>query len=154
MITLLASIAGFISSILPEFIKFFKDINDKKHELNILDRQIEYSKSNATRTLEEIHVSREILEQASLYSTYKTDIRWVDMLNGSVRPVLAYSFFFMYMSVKYLQYKAIAASPHVIEYLEILWGVDDQAIFAGVISFYYGQRTFRNFWKNKYGEFK
>ena len=37
MITLLASIAGFISSIIPEIIKYFKDINDKKHELNILD---------------------------------------------------------------------------------------------------------------------
>jgi len=76
------------------------------------------------------------------------------MLNGSVRPVLAYSFFFMYMTVKYLQYKAIIASAHIIEYLEVLWNIDDQAIFAGVISFYYGQRTFRNFWKNKYGEFK
>jgi hypothetical protein len=154
MITLLASIAGFISSIIPEFIKYFKDINDKKHELNILDRQIEYNKANASRTLEEIHVSREILEQASLYSTYTTDIKWVDMLNGSVRPVLAYSFFFMYMTVKYLQYKAISASAHLIEHLNVIWNVDDQAIFAGVISFYYGQRTFRNFWKNKYGEFK
>ncbi len=154
MITLLASIAGFISSIVPEFIKYFKDINDKKHELNILDRQIEYNKANASRTLEEIHISREILEQASLYSTYKTNIKWVDMLNGSVRPMLAYSFFFMYMTVKYLQYKAISASAHVVEYLNVIWNVDDQAIFAGVISFYYGQRTFRNFWKNKYGEFK
>jgi hypothetical protein len=154
MITLLASIAGFISSIIPELIKYFKDVNDKKHELSILDRQIEYNKANASRTLEEIHISREIAEQASLYSSYKTDIRWVDMLNGSVRPVLAYSFFFMYMTVKYLQYKAIIASAHIIEYLEVLWNIDDQAIFAGVISFYYGQRTFRNFWKNKYGEYK
>jgi hypothetical protein len=154
MITLLASIAGFISSIVPEFIKYFKDINDKKHELNILDRQIEYNKVNASKTLEEIHVSRDILEQASLYSTYKTDIKWIDMLNGSVRPMLAYSFFFMYMSVKYLQYKAISASAHVIEYLDIIWTIDDQAIFAGVISFYYGQRTFKNFWKNKYTESK
>ena len=76
------------------------------------------------------------------------------MLNGSVRPVLAYSFFFMYMTVKYLQYKAIIDSAHIIEYLEILWNIDDQAIVAGVISFYYGQRPFRNFWKNKYTESK
>lgn len=154
MITLLASTIGFISSIIPELIKYFKDINDKKHELNILDRQIEYSKTNAAKTLEEIHVSRDILEQASLYSTYKTDIKWVDTLNGSVRPMLAYSFFFMYLFVKYLQYKAISSSAHVIEYLDVIWNLDDQTIFAGVISFYYGQRTFKNFWKNKYTESK
>ena len=132
MITLFASLIGFISSIIPEIIKYFKDLNDK--------------------TLEEIHVSREILEQASLYSTYKTEIRWVDMLNGTVRPVLAYSFFIMYIAVKYMQYKAITSSAHLIEYLDIIWNVDDQAIFAGIISFYYGHRTFRHFWKNR--EFK
>lgn len=152
MITLFASLIGFISSIIPEIIKYFKDLNDKKHELNIFDKQIEYNKMGNIKTLEEIHVSREILEQASLYTTYKTDIRWVDMLNGTVRPVLAYSFFIMYMAVKYMQYKAITSSAHLIEYLDIIWNVDDQAIFAGIISFYYGHRTFRNFWKNR--EFK
>ena len=106
MVTLLASIAGFISSIIPEIIKYFKDINDKKHELDILNKQIEYNATNAAKSLEEIHISRDILEQASLYSTYKTEIKWVDTLNGSVRPILAYSFFLMYVGVKYLQYKA------------------------------------------------
>lgn len=149
MITLLASIAGFMSSIIPEIVKYFKDINDKKHELAILEKQIEYSKNSNIRSLEEIHVSRDILEQASLYATYKTDIGWVDALNGTVRPVLAYSFFIMYMGVKYVQYRAIEASAHVIEYIEIIWNVDDQAIFAGIISFYYGQRTFQRLWKNK-----
>ena len=78
MITLLASIAGFISSIIPEIIKYFKDVNDKKHELNILDKQIEYNATNTARSLEEIHVSRDILENASLYSTYQTNVKWVD----------------------------------------------------------------------------
>ena len=149
MITLLASIAGFISSIVPEIIKYFKDANDKRHELNVFDRQIEYNKLNQIRSMEEIHVNREALEQASLYSTYTSNIKWVDTLNGSVRPVLAYSFFLMYVSVKYFQYKAITESADIIEYLEVIWSIDDQAIFAGIISFYYGQRTFRNFWKNK-----
>jgi len=149
MITLLASIAGFISSIIPEIIKYFKDINDKKHELNILDKQIEYNKNSHARSLEEIHVSQDIFEHASLYSTYTTNITWVDALNGSVRPVLAYSFFLMYIGVKYIQYQAISASAPVIQYIDIIWNVDDQAIFAGIISFYYGQRTFKRVWKNR-----
>jgi hypothetical protein len=147
MITLLASIAGFISSIIPEIIKYFKDVNDKKHELNILNKQIEYNATNAAKSLEEIHISRDILENASLYSTYQTNVKWVDSLNGTVRPILAYSFFLMYMSIKYLQYQAISASAHIIEHLEIIWNIDDQAIFAGIISFYYGQRTFKQVWK-------
>ena len=147
MITLLASIAGFISSIVPEIIKYLKDINDKQHELDIMQKQIEYSRTAHAHSLEEIHISRDILENASLYSTYKTDIKWVDSLNGSVRPILAYCFFLMYVSVKYLQYQAIQTSAHIIEYIEIIWSVDDQAIFAGIISFYYGQQTFRKLWR-------
>ncbi len=147
MITLLASIAGFISSIIPEVIKFLKDINDKKHELNILQKQIEYSKNNNINNLEEIAISRDIITQASLYSTYYSNIKWVDALNGAVRPILAYSFFLMYIAVKYMQYMAIKTSAHLIEYIDIIWSIDDQAIFAGIISFYYGQRTFKQVWK-------
>ena len=149
MITLLASIAGFVSSIIPEVVKYFKDVNDKKHELAILDKQIQYNQTAASRSLEEIHISRDIQEQASLYATYKTEITWVDAVNGLVRPILAYSFFITYMIIKYLQYAAISRTSHVIEYIEIIWSTDDQAIFAGIISFYYGQRTFQKLWKNK-----
>ena len=149
MITLLASIAGFISSLIPEILKFFKDQNDKKHELSILDRQIEHNKQNQSRSLEEIHISRDLTEQASLYSTYKSGINWVDALNSSVRPVLAYCFFLMYFFVKYIQYKAIKASAILVEYLDIIWNIDDQAIFAGIISFYFGQRTFSKHLRKK-----
>lgn len=148
MITLLASLVGFFSSLLPEIIKYFKDVNDKKHELDIFDRQLEYNKNSANRTLEEIHIAKDMYEQASLYSTYKSDIGWADALNATVRPILAYSFFIMYLSVKYMQYRAISASAHVIEHLDVIWNIDDQAIFAGIISFYYGQRTFKHFWKS------
>ena len=65
MITLLASIAGFITSIVPEIIRYFKDINDKKHELDILEKQIKFNTLNATRTLQEIQISQEIIEQVS-----------------------------------------------------------------------------------------
>lgn len=149
MITLLASIAGFFTSIIPELIKYFKDINDKRHELQMLEKQMHFSSMNTENKLQEIQIANEAAEQKALYSTYKTKIKWVDSLNGSVRPILAYCFFLLYMSVKYLQYKAITKHAHVIEHLEVIWSVDDQAIFAGIISFYYGHRTFRKMWRDK-----
>ena len=48
-----------------------------------------------------------------------------------------------------MQYKIVDHTvPHVIA-LEIIWNNEDQAIFAGIISFYFGQRSFRSLWKNK-----
>ncbi|MCC8416036.1 MAG: hypothetical protein LN575_01440 [Rickettsia endosymbiont of Gnoriste bilineata] len=149
MITLLASITGFISSIIPEILKILKNQNDKKHELNLLDRQIESHKLGNTKLLSELNTSKDIAKNNTLYSTYKSGINWVDALNGSVRPVLAYSFFIMYAYVKYVQYKTIQSTAILVEYLDVLWNIDDQAIFAGIISFYFGQRMFNKLWKRK-----
>jgi len=141
MITLLASIAGFISSIFPELIKLQRDKYDEEHELAILNRQIEISKTKANDRLEEIYLAKDLMETSSIYSTYKSGINWVDTLNATVRPVLAYSFFALYCLIKCIQFNSIDISQ---TYLlsEIIWNIDDQAIFAGIISFYFGQRTF------------
>ncbi len=148
MVTIFASLVGFISSILPEVIKYFKDRSDKKHELDILAKQITFSKYTKTHQIEEVRAYHDILEQKSLYSTYSSGITWVDAINALVRPIIAYSFFILYIWVKYLQYTAIDLNQAPLSfYLDILWNIDDQAIFAGIISFYYGQRTFRKLWK-------
>lgn len=142
MITLFASIAGFITSLIPEVIKFFKDRLDKNHELQIMDKQIRFSKLSNGRAPEELQLTRDILEQASLYSTYKTGISWVDALNGTVRPVLAYSFFAMYAAIKIIQYNYITKTSLLVEYIDVIWSIEDQAIFASIVSFYFGQRAF------------
>ena len=142
MITLLASIAGFITSLIPEVLRFFKDRLDKSHELQIMDKQIRFNKISGGRSPEEIQMTRDVFEQLSLYSTYKTGIDWVDALNGTVRPVLAYSFFAMYSAIKIIQYNYITRTALLVEYIDVIWSIDDQAIFASIVSFYFGQRAF------------
>lgn len=44
MLTLLASLLGFIGSAFPDLIKLFRDTQDRKQELAILDRQMELQK--------------------------------------------------------------------------------------------------------------
>ena len=141
MITLLASMAGFISSLIPEILKYFLDKSDKKHEVQLLEYQIKLQKISHGNRLEEIMAMGSTEEMRALYKTYKTGICWVDALNGSVRSVLAYAFFGLYTFIKFLQYQIIASSFNMADIINILWNVDDQAIFAGIISFYFGQRA-------------
>jgi hypothetical protein len=154
MITLLASIAGFFSSIIPEILRILKDKNDKKHELDIFDRQLKFSKMKLDQQISQIDDKRDAQQQANIYATYNTGIHWIDAINGSVRPVLAYSFFIMYLGIKVLQYIALQEhnsnfSGDFLQYLNMLWTIDDQAIFAGIISFYFGQRTFSKSWNKR-----
>ena len=141
MITLLASLAGFLSSLIPDIMKYFIDKNDKKHEIQILEYQMQIQKINAGKHLEEIISANNISDTQAIYKTYKTGISWVDAFNGTVRPVLAYAFFSIYAFIKFLQYKVISTAINMGNIVEILWTLEDQAIFAGIISFYFGQRA-------------
>jgi len=133
MITLLGSLLGFLSAAFPDFLELFRDAQDRKHELKILELQMQQQAQGHANRLEEIQTQADIAESRALYRTYNTGIRWVDALNGTVRPVIAYSFFILYAVVKAMQFSA--------DLPWLLWTEEDQAIFAGIISFYFGQRA-------------
>ena len=149
MVTLFASIVGFISSIFPELLKIFKDKNDKAHEIKILEKQIEMQEKGINARLDEIGADYDLANAKDIYRTYKTGVTWVDALNGSVKPVLAYSFFILYGLVKFIQISAISAGAPAFVYFDILWAEEDHAIFAGIISFYYGQRSMTKYRQKK-----
>ncbi len=141
MMTLLATLVGFISSAFPDLLKIWRDAADRKHELTILRMQMEQQAQGHTERLEEINAQADISETRALYRTYSTGIRWVDALNGTVRPVLAYTFFLLYFVIKCMQFAVVDLSDPLPWHMATLWSVEDQAIFAGIISFYFGQRA-------------
>lgn len=134
MITVLASLFGFLSSMLPELVGLYKDRADREHEIKLLMLQLEQQKQGHTARLEEIRIGAEGAHSHALYRTWYSGIRWVDALNGTVRPVIAYAFFLLYAGVKVAQMES--GLPW------LLWNEEDQAIFAGIISFYFGSRAF------------
>lgn len=141
MITLLGSLVGFISAAFPDLLKLWRDSADRKHELTILQLQMEQQAKGHQQRLEEIHVEADIAESKALYKTYYSGIKWVDALNGTVRPVLAYAFFLLYFTIKCMQFAMVDLDSPLPWHMDMLWSVEDQAIFAGIISFYFGQRA-------------
>lgn len=141
MITLLGSLIGFLGAAFPDFLKLFRDHQDRKHELTILQMQLEQKAQGHAQRLEEIHTQADIAESKALYKTFYSGIKWVDALNGTVRPVLAYAFFLLYFTVKCMQFAMVDISDPLPWHMSVLWSVEDQAIFAGIISFYFGQRA-------------
>ncbi|MGV2432418.1 MAG UNVERIFIED_CONTAM: hypothetical protein LVQ98_03465 [Rickettsiaceae bacterium] len=73
-----------------------------------------FSEETHNKQISEIELKANIMEHKGLYATYNTVINWVDALNGTVRPVLAYSFFIMYMCVKYMQYRFLMSHAIII----------------------------------------
>lgn len=145
MITLLGALLGFFSSAFPDILRFFRDREDRAHEIAVLELQMKNQAQSQDSHLEEIRTTSALQEMQTLYQTYHTGVEWVDALNGTVRPVIAYAFFLLYAGMKLLVFDALnfdvpGGIPTGVM-SAILWTEDDAAIFAGIIAFYFGQRA-------------
>ncbi len=142
MFTLLGALLGFLGSAFPECLRFFREREDRSHELAVLQLQLQQQAQSSTAHLEEIRTTNALQEMQALYQTWHTGVSWVDALNGTVRPVIAYAFFLLYALLKMLSYTCLDTShmPYALVYTT-LWTEEDGAIFAGIISFYFGQRA-------------
>jgi len=138
MIELAGVILGFFSGVLPDIFGLYREKSDRKHELAVLDLQLQQQSHGHQQRLREIEVSADIAETQAIYRTYTTHIRWIDAYNGTVRPTLAYAFFLLYLFVKTALYQSLDFSlPWS---FATFWDETDRAFLFGVISYYFGQR--------------
>ena len=169
MLTLLGSLLGFISSAFPDLLKLWQDRQDRKHELAILDRQMEQMRLGHSQRLEEIAVEADVADSehrmcgerdrrepegrgagcaAQSQALYKHDnrltgVKWVDGLRASVRPVITYAFFLLFTAVKLSALYVLMADQGLafVAALPQIWDPETQALFAAVMSFWFGQRA-------------
>jgi hypothetical protein len=155
MITLLGALLGFISSIFPDIFKLLKGSQDNKHELAVLQMQMQMAEKAGAQRLEEIGIEADVRASEALYKHARpsSGVKWVMALSDSVRPVITYCFFLSYIVVKISQYQMLAhveALPWLTdaqkgqEWFRIiltLWNEEDQALFAAIMAFWFGDRS-------------
>ena len=143
MLSLLGSLMGFGTSFLPKVMDFFQDKQDKKHELAVMEVQIRQQKELASQKLEAINVEADIREIESLHKSMQpTGVKWIDGLRGSVRPVITYAFFGLFIFVEVSAYLSLtAAGVSGLEAVNAVWDEETKALFAAVISFWFGGRA-------------
>lgn len=142
MIAILSAFIGFFSSFLPEILHFLKDKKDKEHELKLIGLQIKASNTIHSARLEEIQIKADNDENKYLYhyagiqTANNNNNNWVDFLATSVRPMITYIFFLLYVALKIAIFIKFGAS------IDTIWSSEDQGIFCAVIGFWFGHRAF------------
>jgi hypothetical protein len=154
---------------LPKILDFLQDRQDKKHELNLaqmqIQRELEMRKLGfeAQERVEHIHTQQLEIEtksvekqalvqaqQAEVQAIYAHDTSlnegtstWMKNLRASVRPVITYGFFFLllFIDIGLFAYGWNSGVPFT-ELAEMLWDSDTQALFASIIAFHFGGRAF------------
>jgi len=145
MLTLLGSLLGFISSTFPDLLKFWQDKQDRKHELQILDRQMEQMRLGHNQRLDEIAINADVSQSLALYKhdSQPSGVTWVDGLRASVRPMITYGFFILFAWVKLSAVILLMNQDglNINEALIHIWDGETQALFAGILSFWFGSRS-------------
>ena len=143
MLSLLGSLLGVGSSFLPKVMDFFQDKQDKMHELAVMEMQIKQQKEVAVQQLEMVNVEADIREvEAIQKSVQNTGVIWIDGLRGSVRPVITYCFFGLFIFVEVSAYLALTASGiSAMNAVQLVWSEEVMGLFSAIIAFWFGGRA-------------
>ncbi len=140
MISLIGSLLGFASGVVPEVVGYFKKQQDHKFELQIYEAKAKYAKVMTENKLKELDLKAEIQELKSLYKhdqSLKTTSPFISSLRASVRPVITYFFFFMFVGVEV----SVIFSLIEPQMIDKIWNENTQGLFAAVLSFWFGSRA-------------
>jgi len=160
--TLLGGLLGGIFRLVPEVIKYFNSKNEMKHELDMQKEAYNFQKLKGDQRIDEISMQGqsdfnvaglEALKEAIRTTQIEfkpTGIKWVDVmlaivvfLNHSVRPVITYWFFTLYLAAKLaIFYSAVNAGVVWHDAVVLAWTEADQALWAGIINFWFLSRVF------------
>jgi hypothetical protein len=142
MFSLLGSLLGFGTSFLPKLMDYFQDKQDKKHELQLMDKQLEQQIQIGNQKLDMVHVEADIRETEALLKSQtaltKSSSQWITDLAASVRPFITYLLFIEFMALTLL-----LAGGYIDNVMySLIWSDEVVGIWAAVISFWFGSRTF------------
>ena len=144
MLTILATAIGFISSAFPDVMKMWKEKQDKKHDIKMLEMKMESMKLGHEFNIEEIRSNSNSSERIALYdhASLPSNVGWVEGLRASVRPIVTYAFFLLFAFVKISILVILAKEgASIFQGASYIWDDETAALFAAVISFWFGHRA-------------
>lgn len=143
--TLFGSLLGFVTAFAPELLKFFNQGREQLHERELFRLQLEQQQLGHQQRVEEIRIQADADQQIQVYkhAMMPSGYKWMEAFGSSVRPMITYCFFGLYASVKVGQYLLMGqvTDEGAIQTIALVWNTEDQAIFASIISFWFGSRA-------------
>ena len=150
--TLLGGLLGGAFRLAPEILKWLDRKGERGHELAMQDKAIEFEKLRGAQRMAEIGAATDAawntgaidaLKEAVAAQGHRSGVRWADALSASVRPVITYWFMGLYCAAKTAAFAAaVTAGAGWGEAILHAWTEADQALWAGVLNFWFLGRVF------------
>ena len=112
----------------------------------MLEAKAQYAAQISELKLQELDAEADIAETKGLYA-HDTALAakggWVVGLQASVRPVITYLFMLAFLSVKAGMIYSLIGNQGIdwTTALDVAWDAETQALFAAIMSFWFGNRA-------------
>jgi hypothetical protein len=139
MLGIITILVPALSSLAPVLFNFLTSKDNNKLQLQLLDLQLKNSIVIAENNLEiqEIKAQTEQLDVESKLDGGK----FINGLRASVRPVIAYSMFFLYCALKVVFIiNAMEIGTPFLTVFPMIWGEGDNLILMAIISYFFSSR--------------
>jgi len=150
--TLLGGLMGGTFRLAPEVLKWFDRKGERQHELSMQDKALEFERLRGASRMAEFGAQAESVWNAGAIETLREAVRgqnvrtgvcWVDALSSSVRPMITYWFMALYCAAKSAVFiAALNGGSSGSSAVYMSWTDADQALWAGILNFWYLGRVF------------
>ena len=152
MIALLGSLLGFGTSFLPQILKLFQDKQEHKNKLEELRLRGELAAQGVDLQLQVLERQADIEETKGLYAhdAGLDSGSFVNALRGSVRPVITYLFFALFIATKVVvMLKVLQSGGDWMQGVSLMWDQETAGLMSAILAFWFGNRAVSKFAKGK-----
>ena len=143
--TLFGGLLGGIFRIAPEVMKLFDRANERKHELAMMQAEMEFAKIRGEIAMRQVEAQMTVAELDAMSEaireqgqTARSAGRLVAAISALVRPSVTYAFVIVYFLVKLAAYfLAIEQNGDWRAVLVSMWTQDDMAMLMLVLTFWF-----------------
>lgn len=155
--TVLGGLVGTATRSIPAVLEFFDKKNERAHELSMFDKQIEADRVRATQEFEQTKLEGDINFKVEDIKALSAALQGQAEMAASaggfaaaasalVRPITTYMLVALYMLAKIASFVLMCLTPDttldfVLAGAAALYTEDDSALLAGVLAFWYMDRT-------------
>lgn len=144
MLALLSPLFGILGSLLPSIVRIFERKQEIKYELELTKIKIDAAERQADLQfhVEEIKTDSQLRQSALDHDKSIDGGKFVNALRASIRPVVTYSFFILFVAVKWAAaYTMIKNGQDIPTMLDAVWDPDTMSLFSTIIAFWFGSRV-------------
>lgn len=147
--TVLSGLGGGLLRLLPEALKFFDRKNERKHELDMLNAEMEFAKLRGEQEMKRVEAAISMSELEAITEAVKEQGQtarsagwFVAALSALVRPLITYWFTALYTGAKMAgMWIAVNQGADWKDVLFSTWNEDDMQIFSMILVFWFVGRT-------------